>query len=278
MDAAYVPAWIAIAELHVLEALRYLRPAKEAGKLAVKAAEKALALNAQCCPAMAVRGWVRGLIGADLLAGLQDLDAALQMDAEYALTSVLRAGVLQALGRHTEAVEAARRAQQINAYAYNGQAVLPLNLLYSGQVEPALETAQKLGRLFPGLDSVQEAISIICSAHDRREEALAHAQRAAALSPHSASLQAQVAYALARLNRNAEATRIVENMSIYGPLEPVACMAPVHCAMGDAPGAVKKLQQAKEARDPHFFSMRDDPRLTELRGMRAFEALWDARA
>lgn len=275
MDAAYVPAWIAIAELHVLEALRYLRPAKEAGTLAVKAAEKALALNAQCGPAMAVRGWVRGLIDRDLVAGLQDLDAALQMDAEYALTSVLRAGVLQALGRHADAVDAARRAQLINAYAYNGQAVLPLNLLYSGQAQPALETAQKLGRLFPALDSVQEAISIIFSAHDRHDDALAYAQRAAQLSPHSASLQTQLAYALARLNRQLEATGILESMS--GPAEPFACMAPVHVAMGDAQGAVKKLQQAKERRDPHFFAMRDDPRLATLRGTRAFEALWDAR-
>lgn len=274
MDPDYVPAWVSIAELHVLEATRYLRPAVDAGALALQAADKALALNARCGPAMAVRGWVRAVIDGELDAGLQDLDTALEMDADYALTSVLRAGVLQALGRHALAIESARRAQQLNAFSYTSQAVLPLNLMYAGQAQQALESAQKLARSFPGLDSVHEVLSIVCSVMDRHEEALQHAQRANVLAPHSTAIQTQLAYVLARLQRKDEASAVMENIKASPSPVPCAGLATVYSALGDSSMAVQRLKLAREKRDPHFFAMRDDPRLAGLRNARGFDALW----
>lgn len=274
VDPDYVPAWVAIAELHVLEASCYLRSSLEAGQLALQAADKALAINNQCGPAVAVRGWVRALIFGALADGLQDLDMALEMDADYALTSVLRAGALQALGRHADAIEAARRAQHLNGFSHTVQAVLPLNLVYGGQPHAALESAQKLALSFPGVHSVHEVLSIVCSALDRHDDALMHAQCAHGLAPHSLSTQVQVAYALARLQRVAEAGAILEKIDGFGPLAPCAWMAVVYSALGDGAMAVKQLQQARLRHEPHFFAVRDDPRLAVLRDAGALDALW----
>ena len=72
-DPGYVPAWVAIAEFHVLQAIRSALAPRLAGQLALAAAHHALELNADCGPALAIRGWVLAMIEGHLRSGLEQL-------------------------------------------------------------------------------------------------------------------------------------------------------------------------------------------------------------
>ena len=275
LDPEYGSAWVALAELHVQQAWRYFSPALDAANRARKAADQALSRDARCGPAMAVQGWVRALIGAESDLGLSDLEAAVEMDSDYAPSWLLQAAALQSVGKHFAAIEAAQAALRCNAHCARALAALPLCLLYAGQADAALENAQAALARTPHLASLQSAMSLICSSQDRHPQALNHAQRALELSPFCILAQAQLAYALARSGQTDGAKKLLATLTAPGVLEPSASLAPVYLALGDTDTAMRKLQHAKAQRQPQLWAMRFDPRLRPLRTARAFAALWN---
>jgi tetratricopeptide (TPR) repeat protein len=275
IDPEYGAAWVALAELHVQQALRYFAPAMDSARLARKAADQALSRDPQCGPAMAVRGWVRALIGREVALGLSDLEAAVDMDCDYAPSWLLQAALLQSVGKHLAAVEAAQMAQQCNAHCVSALAAVPWCLLQAGQLQAAQDNAQAALARTPHLAELQFVMSLIYSSQECHFEALNHAQRARELSPYCVATQAQLAYALVRSGQAGEAKALLSRMTAPGALNPSACLAPVYLALGDADAAVCGLQLAKAEFQPQLWAMRFDQRLRSLRNTRAFGALWN---
>ena len=275
LDPSYVPGWVAIAEFHVLQAMRVIVPPRQAGRAALAAVQRALELNPEYGPGLAIRGWVRALVEGELREGLRDLDRALLQDAEYWGTCLLRAGVLQALGARTEAVTMARQAQELNAFSVYVGAAVPQYLMYAGQMTEALQAAQMLVQRFPSVDSVQEIMSIILSVLGRLDDALAYAQHAVDLGVGAPIMQGQLSYVLARLQRHDEVRCLLRAMEAPGLVPPHAAMTPVWLALGERERAMQSLLDAKALGAPQFFSLRDDPRLGGVQHDPAFQALWD---
>ena len=275
IDPAYVPTWIAIAELHVLQAMRNMVPPRQAGRAALKAVQRVFELSPEYGPGLAIRGWVRALVEGELRAGLADLDSAMQQDPEYWVTCLLRAWVVLALGDRDEALAMARRAHALNSFSMFVSAAVPQFLMYAGQTAEALQTAQALALRFPGLDSVQEVLSIILCVAGRMEDALACARRAAELGLGLPLMQGQLAYVLARLNRVDEVRRLLDTMEVPGMTPPYVAIAVIWLALGERERALSHLRQAKEQGIPQFFSVRDDPRLGALQKDAVFRALWE---
>jgi len=275
IDPTYVPTWITIAELHVLQAMRSLVPPRQAGRAALKAVQRVFELSPDYGPALAIRGWVRALVDGDLRAGLADLDSAMQQDSEYWVTCLLRAWVVLALGERSEALDMARRAHALNSFSMFVSAAVPQFLMYAGQIAEALQTAQALALRFPGLDSVQEVLSIILCVDGKMEDALTCARRAAELGQGLPLMQGQLAYVLARLNRVDEVHRLLVGMEVPGMAPPYVAIAVIWLALGERERALNNLRQAQEHGAPQFFSVRNDPRLGAVQDDTAFRSLWD---
>lgn len=273
-DPGYVPAWIAIAEFHVLQAIRSALAPRLAGQLAWAAAQRALELNGACGPALAICGWVRAMIEGDLRGGLTQLDVALRQDSEYWGTCILRAWVLQALGARDEAVVMAQQAFALNPQSLFVAAALPQYLMYAGQREKAQSCAHDMVECFPNVDGVQEIMSILLCAQGRWEAALTHAQRAADLGAQSPLMHGQLAYVLARLQRVEEVQRALEFMYLPERPVPYTALAVVYWALGDRTQTLQCLRDARAHGVPQFFGLRDDPRLAGLAQDAEFLALW----
>jgi tetratricopeptide (TPR) repeat protein len=274
LDGSYAAAWATLAEVRIFQAMRSLRPPREAGWLAREAAQTALSIDPQSSCALAILGWVRVVIERDCEQGMAELDRAYAMDPDYWIATLLRGWALQAAGCLDEAVTMMRRTLELNPVSYAVHSMLPLFLLLAGNEAEALELSQDLARRFPTVDNAQGIASVIASVSGRHDEAVAYGWRALELAPHTPMLHAPLAYALAFAGRHDEARSVLKAIE-ESPLPlPSAALAPVYLALGERPKAIALLQDASERGIPQFAWSRDDPRLAALHGEPAVERLW----
>jgi DNA-binding winged helix-turn-helix (wHTH) protein/Flp pilus assembly protein TadD len=274
LDPSFPAAWATLAEIRIFQAIRSLRPPREAGWLAKEAAQTALTIDPQSASALSILGWVRVLIDQDCERGLDDLNRAIAIDPDYWVANLLRGWVLQAAGRNEDAVHMMRRALELNSASHAVNSILALHLLYAGKVRDGLEVALDLAKRFTTVDNSQGIASILCAVNGMHDEAVAFGRKTVELAPHTPLMHAPLAYALANAGRHDEARSVL--LTIEGssfPL-PSASIAPAYLALGDRAKAIALLQDACERGVPQFACTRDDPRLAALKGDPAVERMW----
>jgi len=273
-DPTFAAAWTTLAEIRLVQAIRSLRPPREAGWLAQEAARTALSIDPHSAAALAIVGWVHTLMDREGARGLAELDRALALDPDYWLTTMLRAWALQAVGRSTEAVAMMRRTEELNALGPAIQGGLALYLMLDGQATPALDAALNLAQRLPTVDHVQGVASVLCSVHGMHDESIGFGLRAAALAPDTPLMRAPLACALARAGRAEDAHAELARMQASPLPFPGASVVPAYLALGERDKALALLREAAECGAPQFAWTRNDPRLAALRGYTPAEAVW----
>ncbi|NVO07460.1 MAG: winged helix-turn-helix domain-containing protein [Rhodoferax sp.] len=274
LDPTFAAAWATLAEIRIFQAMRSLRPPREAGWLAKEAAQTALTIDPQSASALSILGWVRVMIDQDCERGLDDLDRAISIDPDYWVANLLRGWVLQAAGRHEESVQMMRRALDLNSVSHAVNSILALYLMFAGKSADGLEVAQMLAKRFPTVDNSQGVASVLASVNGLHDEAVAYGWKAMELAPHTPMMHTPLAYALAFAGRHEEARSVLSAIESSNLPPPTACLAPVYLAMGDRSRAIALLQDASERGVPQFAWTRDDPRLASLHGEPVVERLW----
>lgn len=274
LDASYAAAWSTLAEIRIFQAVRSLRPPREAGWLAREAAQTALSIDPQSASALAILGWVRVMIEQDCEHGVDDLDRAIAIDPDYWIATLLRGWVLQAAGRLDEAVAMMRRTLDLNPVSYAVHSILPMYMLLAGKSTEALELSQELAKRFPTVDNSQGIAAVIASVNGLHDEAVVYGWKAVELAPHTPLLHAPLAYALAFAGRHEEAYSVLKAIEESPLPRPSAALAPVYLALGEREKAIALLQDACERGIPQFAWTRDDPRLAALHGDPVVERLW----
>lgn len=274
LDPAYSAAWSTLAEIRIFQAVRSLRPPREAGWLAKEAAQTALSIDPQAASALAILGWVRVMIDQECERGMDDLDRAIGIDPDYWIANMLRGWALQAAGRQDEAVHMMRRTLELNSVSHAVNSILPLYLMLAGKNAEALELSQELAKRFPTVDNSQGIAAVIASVNGLHDEAVVYGWKAMELAPHTPLLHAPLAYALAFAGRHEEARGVVKAIEESTLPLPSAALAPVYLALGDREKAILLLQDACERGIPQFAWTRDDPRLASLHGDPVVERLW----
>ena len=274
LDPSYSAAWATLAEIRIVQAIRSLRPPREAGWLAKEAAQTALNIDLQSAAALAILGWVRVLIDQDCDRGLDDLDRALAIDPDYWVTNLLRGWVLQAAGRLDEAVAMMRRALELNPVSHTVNSMLAHYLMLAGKSSEALEMSVELAKRFPTVDNSQAIASVVASVNGQHDEAVAYGWKAMELAPHTPIMHAPLAYALAFAGRHEEARGVLKAIEESALPNPSASLAPVYLALGERDKAIALLSDASERGIPQFAWTRDDPRMASLRGDPVVERIW----
>jgi len=274
VDPGFTAAWSTLAEIRVFQATRSLRPPREAGWLAKEAAQSALEIDPESASALSIRGWVRVLIDRDCERGLEDLNHAIAYDPDYWVSNLLRGWVLQAAGRHADAVDMMRRALELNSVGHSVNSILALYLMYAGLLDEALDVALELAKRFPTIDNAQGIASIVTSVHGMHEEAIAYGRRAVELAPRMPIMQTPLAAALAFAGRHQEARILLAEIETSKLPPPSASTAAIYLALGEREAAIQKLLDACERGIPQFAWTRDDPRLAPLHGEFAVEQAW----
>ncbi|RFO98389.1 hypothetical protein DIC66_00335 [Rhodoferax lacus] len=274
LDPSYSAAWSTLAEIRVTQAVRSLRPPREAGWLAKEAAQTALNIDPQSASALAILGWVRVMIDQDSERGMDDLDRAIAIDPDYWVANLLRGWALQAAGRLEESVVMMRRTLELNSVSHAVNSILALYLMYAGRNAEALELALDLAKIFPTVDNSQGIASILASVNSMHDEAVAFGMEAVELSPHTPLMQCPLASALAFAGRHDEARVVLKAIEESTLPQPSAGMAPAYLALGDRSRAIALLQDASERGIPQFAWTRNDPRLAPLHGDPVVERIW----
>jgi len=125
----------------------------------------------------------------------------------------------------------------------------------------------------PGIDSVHMYCSMVTSALDLHDEAIECGRRAVELSSGTRLMRGEFASALARGGRRGEALAVSRDLESAELTGAGTWLAVVHLALGRKDLAIRALERAAEVGEPHFAFAFFDPRLTELRGVPAFERL-----
>lgn len=274
LDPSFSAAWATLAEIRIFQAIRSLRPPREAGWLAKEAAQTALNIDPQSASAMSILGWVRVLIDQDCERGLDDLDRAIAIDPDYWVANMLRGWALQAAGRNEESVQMMRRALELNSVSHAVNSILALYLMLAGKHTEGLEVAIELAKRFPTVDNSQGIASMLASVNGMHDEAVAFGWKAMELAPHTPLMHTPLAYALAFAGRHDESRNVLAAIEESNLPQPTASIAPVYLALGERDKAIALLQDAGERGVPQFAWTRDDPRLASLRGDPAVERIW----
>ena len=274
LDPSFAAAWATMAEIRIVQALRSLRPPREAGWLAKEAAKTALSIDPQSASALSIQGWVRVMIDRDCERGMEDLDRAIAIDPDFWVANMFRGWVLQAAGRHEESVQMMRRALELNSLSHAVNSILALYLMFAGNNSEGLEVAMDLAKRFPTVDNSQGIASILASVNGMHDEAVAFGWKAMELAPQTPLMHTPLAYALAFAGRHEEARDVLAAIEKSSLPQPTASIAPVYLALGEQEKAIALLHDACERGVPQFAWSRDDPRLAALRGNMEVERLW----
>jgi DNA-binding winged helix-turn-helix (wHTH) protein len=274
LDPDFVSAWSALAEVRAQQVGRNLVPGIVGGPWVIAAAERALALNPRCAPALALRGWIKGTVLLDVDGGLRDLDAAQHADEAYWGTDILRAWTLAGAGRPSDAAAAALRALHQHPVGLLVNGLPALYLLLAGRRAEALEQARQLASRFSTIDNAQTIASTVAAVHDLHDEAIAYGREAARLGFHTPIQLAPLAYALARAGQADPARSVLQQMSQLSTGPAYVSTAAVHVALGDRGRALDCLAKGLDAGEPQFVWSRLDPRMVALRNDPTAQKLW----
>lgn len=274
LDPEYGAAWTMLAEIRATQVARCLREPREAARLARVAVHQALAIDPDCAPALAIRGWLRATVDLDVAGGLVDMDRAVKADPHYWGALLLRAWVLQAAKRRDEAIDVVQRALALNPTSSIVNATPALYLALAGRIDEALAVAETLAARFRTIDNALAVASWINAIHGRHDRAIDLARRSRELSPHTPLYHAPLAYALANAGRVSEAGEVLATIEASPLPRPTAATAAVHLALGDRARAIAELADAYDRGLPQFTWTRDDPRFSALRGDAQVESMW----
>jgi tetratricopeptide (TPR) repeat protein len=178
------------------------------------------------------------------------------------------------MGRHTESLAEAKRSQELDPLDLRQRAREGTVLYFARRYDEAIQTFDAILKLSPDDQASLIYRAYSYSGKGMYQEAVADYQRIIKADPStSASTQCFLGYALAQLGKKSEAQAILEKLKTTKEYVSPAEFAILYVGLGDKEGAIALLEKAYAAHDlqmqylkidPHYDSLRSDPRFNEL--------------
>ncbi len=276
-DPDYAPAHAGLADCYRLLGAPGWEagPPKELLDRARRAADRAIALDPHLAEGYAARAMVRFNADWDLAAASRDLDHAMALNPSLARAHQYKSAILLTMGRFDEAVESARRGQELDPLSAIEKTTLGIRLYYARRFPEALEqftrtlgTNGSFGVTHWGLGETYRELG-------RHGDAIPELQKAVELSNNSPYMRAWLAHGLAAAGRRDEAQTIrhdLERLANDRYLSPFL-FALMASGFGEREQTLSWLEKTFEARsgwmpfvpvEPEFQWLRKDPAFTQL--------------
>jgi serine/threonine-protein kinase len=149
IDPNYALAHAGLADSYIVLATWNILPSSEAFPKSKAAARKAIELDKTLCEAHASLGFVSGVYDWDWTRAEKNFKRAIKLNPEYATTYEWYGLCLSYMGRHDEAIAAAKRAQDLDPLTMIISTVLGVVLHYAKQYERAIEEYNKVIEMDP---------------------------------------------------------------------------------------------------------------------------------
>jgi len=271
-DPSYAPAYVGLSDAYIVAGGgAYIAP-ERAHPLAEAAAKRALELDDSSAEAHVSLATVR-FMHYEWAAAEQEFRRALALNPNYATAHHWYALHLAALGRSAEAIEHARRAQELDPLSL----VITTNTgwcyFLARQYDLAIEQTRHALDLDPSFDSAYGYMGFALVEKGMAKEALGAFRKAQELS--GGGYDSELAAAYAAFGRKKEALRMLAGIQARAGREPVSAydVAMIYAGLGDKDEALSWLEKSyanREARlvnvkaHPRFDSLHSEPRFAEL--------------
>ncbi len=273
LDPKFALAWAGISWANVILSVNGAIDPKEGIPKAKAAVKTALELDETLPEAHISQAYIMSSEW-DWSGSEREFKRAFELNPNLADAHSRYAALLSRMGRHTEAITEVKRSQELD----------PLDLRQRVREGGVLYFARRYDEAIPKFDSLlkllpEDQTSLVYRAYSydgkgMYKEAAAEYQRLIKLDPStSTSTHCFYGYALAQLGKKSEAQVILAKLKTTKDYVSPAELAILYAGLGDKEGAFASLEKAYAAHDlqmqflkvdPHYDSLRSDPRFNEL--------------
>jgi TolB-like protein/Tfp pilus assembly protein PilF len=208
-------------------------------------------------------------------AARQSFLRALQLNEGDAYIHLFHMNYLSAMGRHEEAIRATDRALELDPHSMIINTAVGWVRFFAGDFEGAVGRMRRSAEIYPEFMPARVWFSSALEQQGLLEEALAQAERGAAIAGRIPIVLAALGRAYARLGRTDDADAVVRELHELSKRRYVSPydIAVVLEALGRPSGALDQLERAHAGRGNFMALLRVDPRLKSLRGDARYQDL-----
>jgi len=275
LDPTYALAYAALAESYRrLPIIGDVDP-NEAFPLAKAAAAKALEIDDMLGDAHSVLGWVALWYDWDWANAEKEFRRAIDLNPNVTEAHLGYGGLLSNTGRHTEALEQARRGRELDPLSPVVNTVAANYFAAAGQAAEARRLLDKALVVEPNFWIAHLTLGWLDLAADRTGDAIVEFTKARDASGGSLQAVSMLGYALARSGKTEEARAIVDDLQSRTQKQyvPATTIATVYAGLGETDHAIEWLQRAYDERDVRMSFLKVDHRWDALRGDPRFIAI-----
>jgi serine/threonine-protein kinase len=267
IDPNFALAWSALADCHIIRALRGMSPFAQAGADATAAAMKALEIDPSLGHALASLGIVQTYTG-KVHEGIATLRKAIQANPSHAMAhNVLSRGLI-ALDRFEEALPEAQKGAALDPLSVLNQSGIGEVYYYGREYEKSVRAYRIALEIDPRFDPAHTDLARALEALGRFDEARAECEEGRRLSGGVIAPAFALAHLKAASGNGAEARRILNELIEMRSSRVVSAwgIAAIHASLGDVDEAFGWLDSAVEEAAPGLLMLRAHPRLDPIRG------------
>lgn len=260
IDPGYAPAYAGLARAYILlgEPFNAALPPKEALREAKAAATKALALDDTLGEAHLSLAHVMQVYDWDWTGAERGYKRAIQLNPSSMATHAY-SKYLQITGRHAEALDAIRRAAELD----------PLNRLIQSDIGFVYYTARVYDQAIEQFRNARQHLGLGWAYHEKKmyDEAIAEYQAQSRLTQPDDVAVASLGFTYGVSGRPVEARKLLDELKERSKQRFVSpyLLAYPCLGLGDRDQALAWLEKAYESRDQWMVWLKSDPKLDSLR-------------
>ena len=272
IDNKYAPAYAELARMYRwLGSNSYMDP-KESTPKAEAAVQKALELDDRQAEAHFVLATLK-IDSWDWVSAEQECRSAIALNPNLARAHVVYGTFLTKMGRHEQAIAELRHARELDPIGLAPNTTLGSTFYFARQYSEAVDHLKHSLEMDQGNSLAHVFLGYTYSGMGQYNDAISEYQKSLALDEEDTSTQCYLAYAFAKAGKRDEAEKIrkqLESTKLYvSPAE----LATAYVGLGEKEQALSLLERAYAQHDlqlqylgvdPHFDSLRSEPRFQEL--------------
>jgi serine/threonine-protein kinase len=203
----------------------------------------------------------------------QQYKQAIELNPNLALAHSDYAMYLSNMGRQAEALSENKRAQELDPLSIKFSNRQGLILQVARRYDEAIQQFQNIIRLQPDSSDAYIYLAYTYADKGMYADAIAQYQKFISLSGENTSEQSYLGYAYAKAGKRNEALALLGKLKTTTDYVSPAELAILYAGLGDKDEAIAALERAFAAHDsqmqylkvePHYDSLRSDPRFTDL--------------
>ena len=270
-DPSYALAFAGLADSYAALAPAYSAP-REVMPKAKAAALKALEFDDKLAEAHASLGHVRLYYDWDWPAAEKEAKQAIALNPSSTAAHILYSSYLTAMGRHEEASQEIKQAQELDPLSLMEHG--KWELLMAGHYDEAIKQCRGAIEMDPNFSWMHTFLGLAYAMKGKYTEAIAEAQQASRLGD-SPLITAYLAYVYAGAGKRAEAFKVLREVEEISKHRYVCAyeIGSVYYALGESTRAFKWFDRAYDDRSDCLVWLKVDPMIEGLRSDPRYQAL-----